>query len=126
MKGLRLNEKGVLFPYVLLLFAIICALTVAGTGILISKQRTAANFTGYYEAKVMELLTLAHIHSQLDQGAPLSGSYHTNRGTVIYTAVPKKGSEQIVVQFKTDRETSVFRSSIIYDKSKKQIVKRIE
>ncbi|KAB7708781.1 hypothetical protein F9802_01120 [Bacillus aerolatus] len=126
MKSLIVNEKGGLLPYVLLLFVIICTAAVFGTGIFVSKQKTALFLTDYYETKVMELMTLQQVLPSLDKGEALSGSFRTDRGEVVYAAAPNEGEELVVIHLKTLKTDTYFSSRIIYNMAERQIVQWIE
>ncbi|WP_338750065.1 hypothetical protein [Bacillus sp. FJAT-52991] len=126
MKRFILNERGVLFPYVLLLFIVVSSTAILGVEIFISKQRTAMYLTEYYEIKVMELMTLQYLSPQLDQGMAISGVFVTNKGEVNYSASPEIDPDQYVIHLRTKKEGSNFYSKVVYDQTTKQIVKRIE
>ncbi|OZI11937.1 hypothetical protein CEW92_09375 [Bacillaceae bacterium SAS-127] len=126
MKRLIFNERGVLFPYVLVLFIVVSSTAILGVEVFISKQKTAMNLTEYYEIKVMELLTLQYLGPQLDEGGALSGAFVTNKGEVAYSASPEVDQDQYVIYLRTKKEGSNFHSKVIYDQTTKQIVKRID
>lgn len=126
MKGLIFNERGVLFPYVLVLFIVVSSTAVLGVEVFVSKQKTAMNLTEYYEIKVMELLTLQYLDQQLDEGVALSGAFVTNKGEVTYSASPEIDQDQYVIHLRTKKDGTNFHSKVIYDQTAKQIVKRID
>ncbi|PAQ14817.1 hypothetical protein CD798_09160 [Bacillaceae bacterium SAOS 7] len=126
MKRLIFNERGVLFPYVLVLFIVVSSTAVLGVEIFVSKQKTAMNLTEYYETKVVELLTLQYLGPQLDEGVAMSGVFVTNKGEVSYSASPEVGQDQYVIHLRTKKKGSNFYSKVIYDQTTKQIVKRID
>lgn len=126
MKGIIGNEKGVLLPYTLLLFTVVCTAAIFGTGIFVSKQKTALFLADYYETKVIESMALQEILPLLEQGIPLSGSYYTNRGEVVYAAQPNEGEELVVVHLKTNKLDSRFSTKVIYSMTEREIIQWIE
>ncbi|MEK4028824.1 hypothetical protein MKZ02_09740 [Pseudobacillus sp. FSL P4-0506] len=126
MKGVITNEKGVILPYTLLLFTIVCTAAIFGTGIFVSKQKTALFLTDYYETKVIESMTLQEILPLLEQGTSLSGEYRTNRGKVVYAAQPNEGEELVVVHLKTNKPDSRFSTKVIYSMTERRIIQWVE
>ncbi|WP_203361769.1 competence type IV pilus minor pilin ComGG [Bacillus sp. REN10] len=126
MKQWIMNERGMLFPYVLLLFIVVLSTAILGVDIFVSKQRTAMHLTEYYETKVMELLALQHVASQLDQGTAASGVFVTNKGEVHYSVSEETNQDQYIIHLKTKKKDSNFYSKVIYDEKTKQMVKRLE
>ncbi|WP_404313838.1 hypothetical protein [Bacillus lumedeiriae] len=120
------NEKGILLPYTLLLFVIVCTAAIFGTSIFVSKQQTALFLTDYYETKVMELMTLQHAVWLLESEEAISGTYRTNRGEVIYASAPNKGEDVVVIHLKTIKTDTRFSSRIIYHLNERRIIQWFE
>ncbi|MGM7635545.1 hypothetical protein [Bacillus sp. Hm123] len=126
MKRLIFNERGVLFPYVLVLFIVVSSTAVLGVETFVSKQKTAMNLTEYYEIKVIELLTLQHLGQQLAEGVVTTGVFVTNKGEVRYSVSPEVEKDQYVIQLRTKKDGTSFQSNVVYDQTTKQFVKRID
>jgi len=126
MKSLISNEKGVLLPYTILLFTVVCTAAIFGTGIFVSKQKTALFLTDYYETKVIELMALQEVFLLLEKEEEVSGVYHTNHGKVAYEVVAGEAEEVVVIHLKTAKKDTRFSTKLIYSMTEKQIVKWVE
>ncbi|MBM7650462.1 hypothetical protein JOC78_003453 [Bacillus ectoiniformans] len=120
------NEKGVLFPYVLLLFAGICILAVFSTEIYVTKQKTAANLSAYYEVRLLELMAIRNLLPELDARGASTGVYTTDQGTVAYDIIPMAEPELLEVRLVISNQGSRFTSQILYNKTEKKIIKRTD
>lgn len=121
----RHHENGMIYPYVLLLFMVVNMLVFFGRDILISNQQTAANLADYYEVKIMEMMVLQKLLPLLEAGEGINGRMETNRGSVIYSAVPQgKESDLMTIVLRTNNEQSSNLVQFIYNKKQKQIIKR--
>ncbi|KMY54746.1 hypothetical protein AC623_13055 [Bacillus sp. FJAT-27231] len=126
MKGLISNERGVLLPYTILLFTVVCTAAIFGTGIFVSKQKTALFLTDYYETKVIEFMALQEIFMLLENGEEISGMYRTDRGDVTYKVIPDETEELVAIHLKTAKAETRFSTRIIYSMADRQIVRWIE
>ncbi|OCA92622.1 competence type IV pilus minor pilin ComGG [Pseudobacillus wudalianchiensis] len=126
MKSLISNEKGVLLPYTILLFTVVCTAAMFGTGIFVSKQKTALFLTDYYETKVIEFMALQEIFVLLENGEEISGIYRTDRGDVTYKVIPDETEELVAIHLKTAKAETRFSTRVIYSMADRQIVRWIE
>lgn len=126
MKGWITNEKGALLPFTLLLLTVVCTTAVFGTGIFVSKQKTALFLTDYYETKVMELMALQAVFPLLENQEPVSGSYYTNHGEVVYAAAPNPEEVTVVIHLRTVKADTRFASKVIYNMADREIIQWVE
>ncbi|KKB37272.1 competence type IV pilus minor pilin ComGG [Bacillus thermotolerans] len=126
MRRIVCDERGVLLPYVLLLFIMVSSIAVFGTSVFVSKQQTASLLADYYETKVMELMVLERILPAVQPDVPVSGIFSTNEGEVRYAAVPNEGEEQVVIHLKTEKKGASFSSKVVYHMTQRQIVQWTE
>ncbi|MBE3569764.1 MAG: hypothetical protein IMW92_06495 [Bacillales bacterium] len=121
-----MNEKGAVYPYVLLFFIIIQAVIVWGTGIYLSRYQTSKELANYYETKVMETLALKKILANAPNIESGQKEYHYSAGKVEYTTKPYGDPKYVILQLTTNKRNGTsFTTSFLYNKHNGKIEKAL-
>jgi hypothetical protein len=121
-----MNEKGAVYPYVLLFFIILQAAIVWGTGIYLSRYQTSKELANYYETKVMETLALKKILANAPDVENGQKVYQYSKGKVEYVTKPYEDPQYVILQLTTiKRNGTSFTSSFLYNKHNGKIEKAL-
>jgi hypothetical protein len=121
-----MNEKGAVYPYVLVFFIILQAAVVWGTGIYLSRYQTSKELTNYYETKVMETLALKKILANAPDIESGPKTYPYSAGKVEYTTKPYEDPQYVILQLTTIKGNGAsFTSSFLYNKNNGKIEKAL-
>lgn len=122
-----MNEKGAIYPYVLLVFIILQAAIIGGTGIYLSRYQSSVELANYYETKVMEMLALKKILGsgpEVDDGKKV---FEYSVGKVEYMFKPYKDPKYAILKLTTiKRNGTSFTTSFLYNKNSGKIEKALD